>query len=351
MSKQRPVTLREVAAKAGVSVSTASRILQGLSTGRGDAAARVHAAVKALGYRPNVLLASLASRRFHLDQHDVGLPLAMVSWPRHRVVERMLQNHAYVGFERASRAMGYAPRFLPLGLEEPLERVTAQLRAEGVAGIAFSDVPSDRSVLRAVNWSSFSLVLLDRPLAELSCDEVRPAVFENVLTAFRQLERCGARRIGAVFGQHEGGHPDDIARAAAAAHWEQTHRGHPPSFYYQMPQRLDLEEIRVWRREHRVDAILGFPGTVLEMLRAAEKGMFPDLLLASTAVTGRGQFTGMVERQPDLGELACKHLDVLIRRKIQGGTEDPVRMTLQGRWFAPEERPGWLWAQPGSGPL
>jgi len=348
MSEQRPVTLREVAAEAGVSVSTASRILQGLSTGRGDAAARVHAAVKVLGYRPNVLLASLASRRFHLDQHHVGLPLAMVSWPRHRVVERMLRNHAYIGFERAARAMGYVPRFVTLSQDESLERVTAQLRAEGVAGIAFSDVPPDRSVLRAVDWSSFSLVLLDRPLAELSCDEVRPAVFDNVLTAFRQLERSGGRRIGAVFGQHEGGHPDDIARAAAAAHWEQTHRGNPPSLYYQMPQRLDLEQIRVWRTKHRVDAILGFPGAVLELLGAAEKkGMFSDLL-AGTAVPDHGRFAGMVERQPDLGELACKHLDMLIRRKIQGGTDDPVRMTLHGRWFAPEERPEWLWAQPAS---
>ena len=57
------MTLKQVAAEAGVSTATASLVLRGLASGRAsdDVAARVNAAAAALGYQPNLTARSLRS--------------------------------------------------------------------------------------------------------------------------------------------------------------------------------------------------------------------------------------------------------------------------------------------------
>ena len=55
----RGVTIRDVAAHAGVSLGTASRVLSGHPATSPEARARVTDAVAALGYRPNAQARSL----------------------------------------------------------------------------------------------------------------------------------------------------------------------------------------------------------------------------------------------------------------------------------------------------
>ncbi len=70
-SPRRPVTLETVAAAAGVSRATASRVLNGVPTVHASAVAAVRQAVAELGYRPNHAARSLARGR-----HDsIGLIL------------------------------------------------------------------------------------------------------------------------------------------------------------------------------------------------------------------------------------------------------------------------------------
>lgn len=59
----RPVTLRTVAERAGVSKSSVSRVLQGSSRVSPQARSAVEAAIAELGYRPNAAAQSLGARR------------------------------------------------------------------------------------------------------------------------------------------------------------------------------------------------------------------------------------------------------------------------------------------------
>ena len=70
-------TLSEIAAKAGVSVATVSLALRGVGLVGRDTTERVKAIAEELGYRPNPLLASLATRRFRSRQSTEGTPLAI----------------------------------------------------------------------------------------------------------------------------------------------------------------------------------------------------------------------------------------------------------------------------------
>jgi len=73
----RRVTLRDVALEAGVSIKTASRVVNGEPTVNAAMAVRVEEAVERLGYRPNELARGLKGRR----SRTIGLVVADVSNP------------------------------------------------------------------------------------------------------------------------------------------------------------------------------------------------------------------------------------------------------------------------------
>src|SRR5260221_10901607 len=64
-------TIHDVAARAGVSVATVSRVLNGKSVVRDETRVHVHEAAKALRYVPNVAARSLSIRR----SHTIGIVL------------------------------------------------------------------------------------------------------------------------------------------------------------------------------------------------------------------------------------------------------------------------------------
>src|SRR5262245_23571967 len=64
-------TIHDVAARAGVSVATVSRVLNGKSVVREDTRRLVNEAAKALRYVPNVAARSLSIRR----SHTIGIVL------------------------------------------------------------------------------------------------------------------------------------------------------------------------------------------------------------------------------------------------------------------------------------
>ena len=61
--RRRPPTMADVAARAGVSHQTVSRVLNRMPGVRSETASRVHEAIDELGYRRNLSARLLASSR------------------------------------------------------------------------------------------------------------------------------------------------------------------------------------------------------------------------------------------------------------------------------------------------
>ena len=118
------VTIREVAARAGVSTATVSRVLGGLNGAGRDVRARVRAAARALAYEPNRLARGLRAR--HRKVVGVVIP--------------DLQNPFFTGVVHGVEAVLCAAGYtLLLGNSDGLaerERVHfGVLRGEGAAGL------------------------------------------------------------------------------------------------------------------------------------------------------------------------------------------------------------------------
>src|ERR1700704_3803451 len=88
----RRATMKQVAALAGVSLSTVSRVVNADPSVRGDLAARVQDAVAALGYRHNVTASAL--RRADGMSASIGVIVEDIANPFFSAVQRGIENVA-----------------------------------------------------------------------------------------------------------------------------------------------------------------------------------------------------------------------------------------------------------------
>jgi LacI family transcriptional regulator len=196
-------TIHDVAAHAGVSIATVSRVLSGSPTVRQDYQERVVAAAAAVGYRPSRVARSMRLRR----THSLGLIVTDILNPFFPELVRAIEDRA--------RELGYA-LVLCNGAEDA-EREAAYLevllerQVDGII-IASSSITNRERV-----WLATSPV----PISLVNCD-ARGSGLPTVLSdnraggrlAIEHLLALGHRRIGYLAGRVREDHgegPDTVA--------------------------------------------------------------------------------------------------------------------------------------------
>lgn len=183
------VNLQAIAGRAGVHVSTASRVLRQTEPARGWSAPaqRVIAAAAELGYRPNRLASSLRTRR----SNTIGVVMPRLA---DTVIASICQ-----AVESAARAAGYQ-----LLLTTPPDEMGAQLEAvdfllsRRVDGLIVSSLHLSSQIPRLTNLSVPIIATNRHPgdwLPAVVADDV-----EGGRLATEHLLALGHRRIGVVAG-------------------------------------------------------------------------------------------------------------------------------------------------------
>jgi LacI family transcriptional regulator len=182
-------TIRDVAQRAGVSTTTVSHVING--TRRVDAitAARVHAAIADLGYRPNALARSMRRGR----THTVGVVLPDIANPFFGDLARWLEDALFEadfsaiicnsdGDERKEA------RYLDVLLSK---------KVDGLLLIAASQ-PSER--LRHLVDSGPPTIVVDREIHDLPVSQVMVANHHGGFLAGQHLLALGHRVVGVIAG-------------------------------------------------------------------------------------------------------------------------------------------------------
>jgi LacI family transcriptional regulator len=182
---RRP-TMKEVAAVAGVSLATVSRVINGDGNVREDLAARVRDAVNLLGYRQNLTASTL--RRADGLSASIGLILEDVSNPFSAAVHR--------GAEEVARERGVLT-FAGSADERPeRERELAEAFAgRGVDGLIVAPAPGDHSYLLRERAAGVALVFVDRPPGFIDADVVLSDNAGGARAATEHLIAAGHERI------------------------------------------------------------------------------------------------------------------------------------------------------------
>lgn len=189
-SANRPVTAKDVAARAGVAVSSVSRVFTGHEDVSESMRLRVQRAAEELDYRPNLLARGL--RRG--ETGTVGIMVRDISNPLFADIIK--------GAEARLQAAGFAAllanaaggklsdaEYIELLTERQVDGLIVSLRSE-----------TDEDTLRALEIASVPIVLLDREVVGVELPAVLCDHFTGMYDGVDHLLQLGHRRIAMIAG-------------------------------------------------------------------------------------------------------------------------------------------------------
>jgi LacI family transcriptional regulator len=184
------IGLKEVAAEAGVSRSTASRALSGSPLISAETRAAVEQAAARLNYRPNRLAGALRSRQSHL----VGLVLNnLINASFHTIAEVVQRRAADEGYQVMLGITDADP-----AREKSFLRTLA---AHGVDGIIVIGTGKNGSITNALRSEGMGVVNVIRRPADSAAPAVLAADREGAHAATAHLLDLGHERIGFIGGE------------------------------------------------------------------------------------------------------------------------------------------------------
>ncbi|HET9016588.1 MAG TPA: LacI family DNA-binding transcriptional regulator [Thermomicrobiaceae bacterium] len=195
--RERPPTLEDVARRAGVSRQTISRVING----KGEVAAatreRVLAAVLELGYQPNSLARSLATRKSPV----LGLVVPDITQPFYPQIARAVEDAAF--------AAGYSVFLCDTAGSPDRERwALERLGGQRVGGVIICNSRLDDATLAAA-VRAFPVVLVNRELPDLDGTVIWSGYELGGEMATAHLLGLGRRRI-AYLGLNYPNHIDEL---------------------------------------------------------------------------------------------------------------------------------------------
>lgn len=174
------VTIKDVAKKAGVSISTVSNIINGKGAVGTEKYKRVKAVMEELNYHPSFIAQNLRNNRSHL----IGIVMPYLDDP---------YNSMFQGINERLNHYGYYPIIKLSENDSNLEdQHIKQLAGLGVSGIILiSCSPQQLPCIHLLQSQKIPLVLLDRDIAQLDCPKVlfdkRAYIYERATLLLRRI--------------------------------------------------------------------------------------------------------------------------------------------------------------------
>ena len=332
-------TIRDVAQRCGYSPATVSMALRDHAHLPETTRRLIQKIAREIGYRPDPLLASVASCRWKRNISPRGpSTLAVV------VTDRNLFEGRAGALERASR-LGYRLEYFPIQNYADGRSLSAIIFNRGIAGVLIGQIFTP-DFLATFDWSPFSAVAVSEGTVRLPIHLVKPNHFQAVQAAWDQAAGRGYRRIGlAIFDQP---HVLDFHERLAAFFERQASipaaRRLP---VLKIPAALDRKQrhdnlrgcIGPWIRRHRPDALLAFNGGMAWGVRIANACEPDDLAVFSLwNEEPMPEFSGMTLSSDEIGSRAVDWVDALLRAGERGIPQHPSITSINFEWFAADTK-------------
>jgi DNA-binding LacI/PurR family transcriptional regulator len=338
------VTLKQVAARADVHVSTAWRALKNDTYVEPAKRARIRAIAKELGYAPDPMLTALSNYRRKRQPAAFQSTLAWINNFPDRREGRELGNIAgyHEGALHHATQMGF--KLEELWLAEPgmtPRRAREVLLARGIRGLVFPPQPLSGTEL-ALDVEPFASVAIGYSLATPRLHVVGNHQHNATLRALRELAKLGHVRIGMV--------------AATETLRRANHSFESPYHFFQAvqdePQRVPLfsiegrddprniasarEAFLTWFKRHRPTAIVSHVGEIRAWLEAAGRSVPGDVSLATLSRVFDKDWSGIDQQEVEIGRRAVELLVSLFHSGERGAPATPLRLLVEGRWIEGE---------------
>ncbi|MGY5764601.1 LacI family DNA-binding transcriptional regulator [Brachybacterium sp. DNPG3] len=183
------ISMREVAEKAGVSVSTVSKVMNDYPDVSRETRERVTRTIQELDYRPNVVARSLVKRR----SWTMGLFLI-------DALTTPFIAHLVEGLRRSLDGTGYDLLFLSPNTEDENYSFARHCMSRSVDGVAVFGIDPDEPALRELVSTNIPLVLIDSAVLGPRTGYVTSDNRQGTHIAVDHLVALGHRRIAFLSG-------------------------------------------------------------------------------------------------------------------------------------------------------
>lgn len=308
------IRLKEVAAAAGVSITTASDALRGEARVKAATRQKVEAASATLGYRKHsaaATLSTMAMRRHHKSVSMVWL--TAIGPDAQSMTAELARNEA--------NALGIHFAHINLAGPEALRPVLRELDARGYDGIVLADHllpgPSGLPLHR------FSVISTQESWFGRRVDVVRANQYRTTLSLLKRVQDAGYRRIAICMREHDSLHPDDESRLGAAYYFQSVLADPDdriPVLRLKLNKSDDGVRIAPWIDRHRPGVVVGFNRGDLEQLTAIGYKIPDDLAFASLHVGEKeqGYMAGCMHNKELIPSCAVRVLFEKIGRGMRG---------------------------------
>ena len=255
------MTIKEVAARAGVGIATVSRTLHNSSKVNPETAARVLRAMRELGYRPNTAAQSLVSGRSRM----LGLVVSDITNPFFPELIQGFQDQALQhGYDVFIASTGYNSSRMAHCVGRMIERT--------IDGVAIMTSEIEPGVTAQFANRNVPLVFLDVGKTGVGVSNIRIDYAGGITDAVNHLRHLGHRHIAFISG------PMALksARERRAA-------------FLNTLRDAGLEEV-VEEGNHKVD------GGLRAMTRLLQQSRMPTAVLTSNDLTAIGALSGIRAR-------------------------------------------------------
>lgn len=202
--KKTAVTIRDVSARCGLSVSTVSKALNNYSDVSAETRDMVLRTAREIGYYPNAIARTLKTNRSNnigvLFQEESGQGLT------HHFFASVLN-----AFKTASEARGYDITFINRNIGDRGMTYLEHCRWRNVDGVVIVCANFDRAEVQELACSGFPCVTIDHRYESCSC--VLNDNFSGMETLVRHAASLGHRRIAMV-----SGHPSAVTTERISAY-------------------------------------------------------------------------------------------------------------------------------------
>lgn len=154
------VSIKEVAKKAGVAISTVSKVLNGYPNISQETKEKVNAAIKELNYIPNSIASALSSKQFGR--------IALILDPKRQTqaIDQIFMQYLLGALDRAKELnLEVVTIFTSMITGMTAEEITRYFFSQSIAGIVIYGLSKEDKVLqRLIAEQSFACVVIDAPL-------------------------------------------------------------------------------------------------------------------------------------------------------------------------------------------
>ena len=200
-TEQPPVpTLEHVAAVAGVSRATVSRVVNGIRNVAPERREAVERAIEATGYVPNLAARSLVTKRTGAVALVLSEPDKHVDEVSSGIVGDPFFGRVVSGMLSALRPRGMHPVLMVVDNDEDRDGLVARLRRDNVDGVLLISLHPNDPLPPRLTGAGVSTALFARPTSPAPISYVDVAHRDGARLAAEHLVERGRQRVGTVSG-------------------------------------------------------------------------------------------------------------------------------------------------------